>query len=224
MSHTRKLLLCAACANELSKAGDGSLSALQTGFVTPINSNIDVLITGVGIFQTVYHLTRVLSEYEYATVLTAGIAGDYNPDRPLCQLFSVQKTVFADCGFETVNGGFAPVAGSKFLDGNLPPFQSGYIINNMANSIDLPMATANTVNRTCTEPNHVAKLLKRFPADLETMESAAMSYVCAMRHVPHAEIRCTSNHIIPKNQEKWLLEDALCKLGTYVDTILKDFY
>ena len=108
MSHTRKLLLCAACANELSKVGDGSLSALQTGFVTPINSNIDVLITGVGIFQTVYHLTRVLSEYEYETVLTAGIAGDYNPDRPLCQLFSVQKTAFADCGFETGDSGFAP--------------------------------------------------------------------------------------------------------------------
>ena len=224
MSHTRKLLLCAACANELSKVGDGRLSALKTGFVTPINSNIDVLITGVGIFQTVYHLTRALMECEYEIMLSAGIAGDYDPDRQLCQLFSVQKTAFADCGFESANGNFAPIAGSKFLDDNLPPFQSGYIINDMANTIDLPMATANTVNRTCTEPKYVSKLLKKFPADLETMESAAMSYVCAKQHVPHAEIRCTSNHIVPKNQEKWQLEDALCKLGTYVDTILKDFY
>ena len=106
MSHTRKLLLCAACANELSKVGDGSLSALKTGFVTHINSNIDVLITGVGIFQTVYHLTRALSECEYEIMLSAGIAGDYDSDRQLCQLFSVQKTVFADCGFETANGNF----------------------------------------------------------------------------------------------------------------------
>ena len=224
MSHTRKLLLCAACANELKYVHDGSISTLKTGFATPINSNIDVLITGVGIFQTAYHLTRALSGCEYELALTAGIAGDYDGDRTLCQLFSVQKTAFADCGFETGGGGFQPIAGSKFLDGNQPPFQSGYIINDMADTIALPMATVNTVSRTCTEPNHVNKLLKQFPADLETMESASFSYVCAMRHVPHAEIRCTSNHIVPKQQEKWLLDDALRTLGAYVDVILEDFY
>ena len=221
MSHTRKLLLCAACANELSKVGDGSLSALKTGFVTTINNDIDVLISGVGTFQTAYHLTRALMECEYKMVLTAGIAGDYDPDRPLHQIFSVERSTFADCGFETADGQYQPIIGSKFLDDDTPQFQSGYIINSKADTLGLTLATANTVSRTCTEPINVKKILCRHPADLETMESAAFSYICAMQHVPYAEIRCTSNHIVPKKEEPWMIKEAVEVLGKAVEEAVK---
>ena len=53
--------MCAACSNELK-------------YVT--NSNAYRLITGVGIFQTVYNLTLALAQKKYDLVITAGIAGD----------------------------------------------------------------------------------------------------------------------------------------------------
>lgn len=222
MSHTRQLLLCAACANELKYFGDGTFQHLKTGFVTPVDQNIDVLVTGVGFFQTIYHLTRTLQECDYEMVFAAGVAGDYDLERPVCQVFSIEKSTFVDCGFETQGGGFQSIVGSKFLDADLPPFQSGYIFNSIADIIGLPMATANTVCRTCTDPKHVAKMLRQFPADLETMESAAFGYVCARQHVNYAEIRCTSNHVVPKKQEKWQLEGALNALGSTLDSILKE--
>jgi nucleoside phosphorylase len=56
------------------------------------------------------------------------------------------------------------------------------------------------------------------------MESAALGYVCAQQHIKYAEIRCTSNHVIPKNKGKWQLDGALTALGRSLDTILKDFF
>ncbi len=226
MSHTRQLLLCAACAKELSKLGDGSLIRLKTGQPATISGDIDVLITGVGIFQTTYHLTNALRDGNYDTVLAAGIAGDFDPDRPLCQTFAVNKSTFADCGFEGYYGKFQPITGSIFLDSNEYPFNDGYIYNNasdrLAMRMDLPTATANTVCRTCTDAEHVARMLQQFPAELETMESAALAYVCAKRHIEYAEIRCTSNHIVPKAKEKWQLQPALQALGKTLERILKE--
>ena len=228
MSHTRKLLLCAACANELSKVGDGSLLRLKTGQTSSINSDTDVLITGVGMFQTIYHLTNALRDGDYDTVLAAGIAGDYNLDRALCQTFAATKSIFADCGYEGYDGVFLPITGSIFLDSNEYPFHDNYIYNNaseqLAAQFGLPTATVNTVCRTCTDNEHVTKILSQFPADLETMESAALGYVCAQQHIKYAEIRCTSNHVIPKNKGKWQLDGALTALGRSLDTILKVFF
>ena len=42
------------------------------------NNNADVLITGVGIPSTVFHLTKKLSEKKYDLVIQAGIAGTFN--------------------------------------------------------------------------------------------------------------------------------------------------
>lgn len=226
MSHSRQLLLCAACANELSKVGDGCLIRLKTGHPASIDGDIDVLITGMGVFQTIYNLCNALRDGDYGMVLTAGIAGDYDIDRPLCKMFAVTQSIFADCGFEGYDGRFLPITGSIFLDANEYPFRDGYIYNEASERLaikqGLDTATVNTVCRTCTDPKHVAKMLRQFPADLETMESAAFGYVCARQHVNYAEIRCTSNHVVPKKQEKWQLEGALNTLGSTLDSILKE--
>jgi len=226
MSHSRQLLLCAACANELSKVGDGSLLHLKTGQPATIGSDIDVLITGMGLFQTIYNLNNALHDGDYGMVLTAGIAGDYDIGRPLCKMFAVTRSIFTDCGFEGYDGRFLPITGSIFLDANEYPFRDGYIYNEASERLaikqGLDTATVNTVCRTCTEPGHVEKKLRQFPAQLETMESAAFSYVCAKRHTEYAEIRCTSNHVVPKTQEKWQLEGSLNTLGKTLDGILKE--
>ena len=226
MSHTRQLLLCAACAKELSGFADGSFSGLRAGQLASINSNADVLITGVGCFQTVYNLADTLSSGNYGMVLAAGVAGEYDISRGLCRMYAVTRSVFADCGFEGEDGGFKPLAGSMFLDADKPPFSSGYIVNNESSAIaarfGLETATANTVNRTCTDPAHVERLLRQFPAEIETMESASLSYVCGRRGAPYAEIRCTSNHIVPKSLQKWELDGAIRTLGINIDAIIKE--
>ena len=41
------------------------------------NKNCDVLITGVGIPATVYHLTKKILENKYDVIIQAGIAGTF---------------------------------------------------------------------------------------------------------------------------------------------------
>ncbi|MCR5455523.1 MAG: hypothetical protein K6F33_11105 [Bacteroidales bacterium] len=227
MSQTKQLLLCASCSKELAKVRDGSLSQLHTGELVSLNNNIDVLITGVGLFQTIYNLTYTLRYNSYKMIIAAGIAGDYNLERQLCNTYVINRSTFADIGFEDYYGNFAPIAGSIFLDSNEYPFNDGYILNNMSQRLStklkLPTATANTVCRTCTDSEYVRKMLIQFPADLETMESAAFGYVCAKQHIGFAEIRSTSNHVAPKKQEKWQLDGALSVLGTHINTMLEYF-
>lgn len=201
---TKKILLCGATPGELS--GGYNIEG------------VDVMVHGVGIFQTVYRMCEVLQDKDkkYDIVIQAGIAGEYNPDEPLLKTYLVSDTTFADCGTENENGEFQSIIGSMFLQANDKPFSNGYITNPLAKDIaeqtGLPLAVCNTVSRISTQRDYIQALMNKYPASIETMESAAMAYVCSMRNIPYAELRVTSNHTLPKAKEKWLLREALERL------------
>ncbi|MCQ2252216.1 MAG: hypothetical protein MJZ61_02070 [Bacteroidales bacterium] len=195
----KKILICGSTPGELAAA-----SQLD---------NADTLVYGVGAFQTIYNLGKALGRQRYDFVLIAGIAGEYNSDTPLLKTYITHKTTLADCGMESQDGGFQPIIGSRFLPADSRPFSGGYIINAesvpIAKACGLDTAACNTVNRISTQQDYVEDLLKRYPANIETMESAAAAYVCAMESIRYCEIRTTSNHTIQKKQEPWMLRESL---------------
>lgn len=222
MKELAKLLLCAASEGEI-KHLEGLSTKPQIGIVSRINNEADLLITGVGIFQTIFHLTRCLQYGRYGMVIAAGIAGEYHVERPLVSMYAVQQSVFTGFGTETDNGEYESLVGSRFLDGNMPPFCNGHIVHTasskLAKALDIPTAKVNTVCSTNTERTYVNKLLKKFPADIETMESSAYGYVCAMMGIQLAEIRCTSNFVLPKSESKWLIAESTQALGNLLTQI-----
>lgn len=222
MKELAKLLLCAASEGEI-KHLEGLSTKPQLGIATRINSDADLLITGVGIFQTIFHLTKCLQYGRYGMVIATGIAGEYHLERPLVSMYAVEQSVFTGFGTETENGEYEPLVGSRFLDSNKFPFNNGYIehtaSSKLAKVLGISTANANTVCRTNTNHTYISKLLKKFPADIETMESSAYGYVCAMMGIQLAEIRCTSNFVLPKNESKWQIAESTQALGNLLTQI-----
>ena len=52
----------------------------------------------------------------------------------------------------------------------------------------------------------------------ESMEGAALHYVCLMEKVPFVQIRGISNYIGERNKQKWEMMDSIINLN---DTLIK---
>mgnify|MGYP001795756283 CR=1 FL=1 len=64
------------------------------------DNNIDVLVTGVGIPATMYHLQKRLQQIDYDLVIQAGIAGSFGKEPALGETVLVQQDAFGDLGTE----------------------------------------------------------------------------------------------------------------------------
>ena len=64
------------------------------------NKNAEVLITGVGIPATIFHLTKQLARKEYGLVIQAGIAGALNHTPAQGSVAMIEKDTFADIGID----------------------------------------------------------------------------------------------------------------------------
>jgi len=226
MKTSHKVLICASCAAELggARSVNPQLDNIKNGEIRPLNGMADVLILGVGIFQSGYNIARALITGNYRLVIAAGIAGAYSSDIRLGDTYMVYSNAFADCATEDEDGGMEPVVGSRFLPKDTPPFSNGHILSpisrSLATKLGIGCVRANTVNRIRTSRQDIGEILRLYPAELETMESAAIAYTCAMEGVGYAEIRSVSNHTVPKREQKWNFAESTAKLGAIIDKIL----
>lgn len=225
MKTSRKLLICAAVSGELgaSRTLSPHLGVAAAGAIIRISDSIDAMTYGVGMFQAGYHTAKAISGGAYGLVLAAGIAGAYSASAELGTAVMAGSAAFADCATENPDGGMCPVVGSGFVAANGHPFSNGAIHSmpsaEIAKSLNLPCVRANTVNRICTQPAYLNELLANFPAEIETMESAAVAYTCAMQGVNYAEIRGISNHTVQKSKGKWTISQAIEAIGTILDNL-----
>jgi nucleoside phosphorylase len=209
MKTHKKLLIAAATEKELS----GSVLLKNA-------ADTDVFITGTGPFLPVYTLTGLFSEKTYDLVLFFGICGVYDSESELGEIYAVEKTVFSDCGIEDTNGGFIPLARTAFFDSNAFKMTDGVFVNPLAEKSGKKKAVCNTVCCCRTGKEYLAGMLKTFPADIETMESAAFALVCLNENQKFLEIRCSSNYVAPKSEKKWQVMPAIKKLGETIDYCL----
>src|SRR6185437_1628255 len=104
-----------------------------------VNSDADILITGVGIPATVFHLTKKLLEKNYDLAIQAGIAGSFTHHLNLSEVVVVTQDTFGDMGIEE-DGKFQTLFEKEFADKNDFPFTNGWLANpnSIFNKINLP--------------------------------------------------------------------------------------
>jgi futalosine hydrolase len=185
------------------------------------DNNVDVLITGVGIPSTIYHLQKRLQQMDYDLVIQAGIGGSFGKEPALEETILVEKDTFGDLGTEKEEE-YCTLFDAKLADKNEFPFTDGWLINKneWLNAIPLKKARAVTVNKVSDD-----KLLKRqienaFHPHIETMEGAALHYVCLQEKIPFLQIRSISNCVGERNKAKWKLEAAIKNLNNELEKII----
>lgn len=178
------------------------------------DSGIDVLITGVGVPSTIYHLQKRIQQIQYDLIIQPGIGGSFKPEYDLGQTFIIKQDCFADLGIEE-DKNYRPIFESGFADKNEFPFKEGWLINaaEILDDLDLPKTKAITVNKISDSELQKQQYINAFDATVESMEGAALHYVCLQENIPFIQIRSVSNFVGERDKSKWKMQDAISNLN-----------
>ena len=175
----------------------------------------DVCITGVGLMAATFSLTKALLEKKYDFVLQAGVAGSFDPAYPPGALAVVQKEYLGDLGAED-HFVFKDIFELGLLGQDEMPFQKKALVNAMAGCPfqEMPPAVAAiTVHTVSGHVPTIAARAEKFGAVLESMEGAALHYVCLKLGIPFLQLRAVSNFVEPRNRNNWQLPLAIKNLN-----------
>jgi futalosine hydrolase len=207
--YSMQILVTAATANEIV-------------FFTNTYANVDVLITGVGVPSTLYHLQKRLHQVDYDLVIQAGIGGAFATDLNLGETVFIQQDTFGDLGTEEKNI-FTPFFNTALMDANEFPFTDGWLLNTIAlpENVHLKTVKAVTVNKVSDSLLQKQQLTTAFDAQIESMEGAALHYVCMQENVPFIQLRSVSNYVGERDKTKWKMKAAIENLNAELSTLIK---
>jgi futalosine hydrolase len=185
------------------------------------NTAADILVTGVGIPSTVFHLTQQLMHKEYDMVLQAGIAGSFTPALKNGSVVVVEKDVFADIGVQE-KGTFLSLFDMGFLAPNEFPYNGSWLVNQSDTlaASQLPTAVGVTINKITDETSQIHTLSMKWHPAVETMEGAAFHYVCLQQKVRFLQLRSISNAVGQRDKGKWDLLLAVANLNTAIKKLV----
>jgi len=178
------------------------------------NKEVDILITGVGVPATLYHLQKKLQQTVYDLVIQAGIAGTFHHDIELGEVVLVKQDTFADIGMEEQKI-FKTVFDAGFADRDAFPFNNGWLINssNHFQLSSLRQATAITVNKVSDSMLQKQQAILHFLPEIESMEGAALHYVCLQEKIAFLQIRSISNEVGERDKSRWKIKEAVENLN-----------
>jgi futalosine hydrolase len=205
-----KNLLVAATSAEIN----GICGHIEPYSVTTINNYWDVIVTGVGMVATVFHLTNALHKNTYSQIINVGLAGAINRGLSLGQVVNVVSDEFAFWGAEN-KGAFLSVFDLNLQSENERPFENKVIapLQTNINLEGIQKVNGLTVQTVTGSATSIDLLLKTYKADVESMEGAAVFYVANQFEIPAAQIRGISNYVEPRNRDNWKIKEALDALN-----------
>jgi len=186
------------------------------------NNKTDILITGVGIPATVFHLTKKLIEKKYDFVIQAGIGGTFTDSLNLGEVVLIKKDTFADLGINE-KGNFKTLFEIRFLDDNDFPYTEGWLVNNsLLKKNNLPIVNAITINKITDDHLQIKNIQQKFSAQIESMEGAAFHYVCLQQKINFLQIRSISNVVGERDKTKWQMKTAVENLNKELLKIIQN--
>ena len=181
---------------------------------------IDILITGIGTTFATFHLTNVLCNNDYQLVINVGIVGSLSRDLEIGEVVNVISEEFADLGIEE-NEEFLTLFETGFIERNEFPFDGGIIKATNNNGFpNIKKVRGITANKSHGRSSSIAEIQQKFLAHVESMEGAAVLYVCRWWGIPCYQIRAVSNYVEPRDSLKWNIPIALENLKKTVLQIL----
>ncbi len=184
--------------------------------------NIDILITGIGLVFTCYHLTKALNDDTYDLVINLGIAGSFNKNLQIGEVVNVIHEEFSDLGIESPTG-FKTLFESGFTDKNEFPFKGGKLISYISKNLIIKQLTqVRSISSNTAHGNEITinSLIKKYNPDIESMEGSSFFYVCLMEKVNFIQIRAISNYVEARNFKNWNIKLALENLSVFLVGVL----
>ena len=184
---------------------------------------VTVLITGVGVYSTIYSLTKKINKTSYDLIINAGIAGAHKKTKlNKGDVVNVISEQFGDVGIQEADGSFTDIFELELSNPNKPPFTNGVLHNTIAGDFKfLPAAKGITVNTVHGNPESIIQFNNKYKYDVESMEGAAFFFVCLQERQRFLQIRSISNYVEERNREKWDIESAISNLNAVLKEIIE---
>ena len=180
-----------------------------------------LLISGIGQLQTTYSLQNKISFERPDLVIQAGIGGATEKEEP-GDVFAIGSDRMADLGVMEKTG-FSDLFQIGLAEPNRFPFEQGKLKNPYRQLLiwtGLPVLDGMTVNeiKAADSPG----FQRNTSPIVESMEGAALHYVCLMEKIPFLQIRAISNRLGDRDKSRWKLKEAIQNLNeTLVNLIQK---
>jgi futalosine hydrolase len=183
--------------------------------------------SGVGMLATAVSLTKLVLEDKPDLIIQAGIAGTFDHTNQLGKLVVIKDETLGDMGVEE-DGKWKDIFDLKLEKSSYHPFEKRKLPNawlEKYNLLKLPEVSAVTVNEISTNPARIQQLIKKYNPSTESMEGAALHYICRETNTPFIQIRALSNYIGERNKANWKIKEAIGNLNEgllkYIDKLYK---
>ena len=173
-------------------------------------TNSDILITGVGMVNATFMLTKALSSNSYDLVINMGIAGSFCKSINIGDVVEVTQDIFSEMGAESANKFLSPHEIDLDLDVS---FQS-------VQQTKLKAVQAITVNTIHGNNLSIQNIKQRLNPDIESMEGAAVMMVCQQFEIKCVQFRGISNLVEERNKENWNISLAISNLNKEVNNFI----
>ena len=187
-------------------------------------TDIDLLITGIGLNATTYSLTKQLSLKRPDLIIQAGVGGCFDSSVALGSVLAIKQEAIADQSVIELDK-LKTMFDLKLLPENQFPFTKGWLVNKseILKKIKLKKVTGVSVNEITTSRQKVKFYTERFAPVVESMEGAALHYVCLTEKIPFVQIRSVSNYIAERNKKNWNMKESIVNLNKELFRLLKNF-
>ena len=170
-----------------------------------------LLISGIGQLQTAWALQNRIRLERPDLVIQAGIGG--SPEKEdIGKVFAISSDKMADLGVMEKTG-FTDIFEMGFQNPDRFPFRNGKLSNpykSLLSWTGLPVLDGITVNEIKSSETTGSQ---RNPLRVvESMEGAALHYVCLMEQIPFIQIRAISNVTGDREKSRWKIKEALKSL------------
>lgn len=186
------------------------------------NCSTGILITGAGMVNTVYALTKQISATRPDIVIQAGIGGSLHPFYPPPAVVTIREEVIGDMGVEEDHI-FKDIFDLGLAEEHIFPFSGKMLINphrQLLGKIKLPAVRGISVNEITTNAGRIQQLAEKYGVMIESMEGAALHYVCLQEGIPFIQIRSVSNFVGERDKSKWRMQEAIDHLNRELITAL----
>ncbi|WP_405645465.1 futalosine hydrolase [Streptomyces sp. NBC_00019] len=171
---------------------------------------VDVVAVGVGPALAAATTATALAGTPYGLVVSAGIAGGFQPEAPVGSLVVADEITAADLGAETAEG-FVPVTELGF--GTVTHRPPEALVRAAVAATGARRGAVLTVSTVTGTVARAAALRERHPTALaEAMEGFGVAEAAALHGVPVLEVRAVSNPVGPRDRAAWRIPDALAAL------------
>lgn len=167
-------------------------------------------VSGVGILPATVSLMKMISKEQPDLVMQIGIAGSFDKKIKLGEVVAIKEDAIID-GVEE-KGVWNDIFDLKLTKPDAKPFYKKKLVNREIkkwNKKKFTMVNAMSVSEISVDKKRIDLLQKKYNSVVESMEGAALHYICLDADIPFLQLRSISNYVGERNKANWKLEDAI---------------